>query len=539
MDVFERELMDPQYDNNYHDEMLALSREEKYDSYYKSLEFGTAGMRGKMGVGPNRMHIYQIRRLSAAFAKYLLEESETPSCAIAFDSRRGSLEFSREAAVTLASQGVKVYLFREYSATPELSYALRELRATGGVVITASHNPPEYNGYKVYHNTGRQLLDEEAARVSEHFMGLAPTIKNQSYSQLIEEGKIEFISLDLLEKYDKEILGAVKNQVKGPLTVVYSALHGVAGRGTRSILKKMGVDFIAVESQFEPDGSFPEVPYPNPEDPGVFEKALEIARENQADLIIASDPDGDRLGAMVHHQGDYRSLGGNELGLLMAKYLLDQERGEIITTIVSGYLIDELARDHDVRVTRTLTGFKYIGERMNRIYNFLLAYEESYGYLSLDHVRDKDALQSASRLCELAGFYKDQGKTLVDVLEEIYESYGYEKTGQISFELEGAEGALRIEELMEGYRTSPPASLGGWDLVKSQDYLEEGTGLPQSNVVMCFYEGGHWLAFRPSGTEPKLKIYVGIRGANREEAQEIYRRVEEELLGSSEENGSN
>lgn len=539
MDIFEKELMDPQFDNDYHSSMLSLSREEKYDSYYKSLEFGTAGMRGKMGVGPNRMHIYQVRRISLAFANYLLEESDKPSCAIAFDSRRGSLEFSREAAVSLASQGVKVYLFRDYSATPELSYAVRELRATGGVVITASHNPPEYNGYKVYHNSGRQLLDDEASRVTEHFKNLPQQIKNRSYSQLIEEGMIEFISPDVLEKYDQQILAGQKTQLESPLKVVYSALHGVAGRGTKSLLTRMGVDFIPLESQFKPDGDFPEVNYPNPEDPEVFEKALVLARKRGADLVLASDPDGDRLGAMVYHQGDYLSLSGNELGLLMARYLLGREKGEIITSIVSGYLIEELARDYGVKITRTLTGFKYIGERMNEIYNFLLAYEESYGYLSLDHVRDKDALQSAARLCEMASYYKSQDKTLIDILQEIYDSYGYEKNEQIVHELEGAQGAEKIKSMMEAYREAPPKSLDGRALIRSVDFLEEGTGLPRADVIMCFYEGGHWLAFRPSGTEPKLKIYLGLRASDRDEAEEIYERVSGELLGSSDEDGSN
>ncbi|NLY36476.1 MAG: phospho-sugar mutase [Tissierellia bacterium] len=533
MDVFEKELMDPQYDNDYHSAMLSLTRDDKYDSYYKRLEFGTAGMRGKLGVGPNRMHIYQVRRVSAAFAAYLLEQSEKPSCAIAFDSRRGSLEFSREAAVTLASRGVKVHLFRDYSSTPELSYAVRELRATGGVVITASHNPPEYNGYKVYHSSGRQLLDNEADQVVEHLEKLPNALRNRSYSELIEEGLIEFIPVDLLVNYDQRILSGRKKSSDTALKVVYSALHGVAGRGTQSLLKGMAVDFIKVESQFEPDGEFPEVNYPNPEDVVVFEKAIEIGKKEQADLLLASDPDGDRIGVMVLHQGNYQPLNGNEIGLLMAHYLLGIEKGEIITSIVSTYLLDELAKDHGVRVSRTLTGFKYIGERMNRIYNFLLGFEESYGYLSLDHVRDKDAIQAAGRLCEMAKVYKEESKTLIDVLSEIYEKYGYEKTQQIVFHLEGQEGAQKIEKMMEDFRNNPSPSLVGCQLIRNIDYLHDETELPKADVLMRFYEGGHWLAFRPSGTEPKLKIYVGVRANSKDEADEIYERVYEELQQSS------
>lgn len=533
MDRFEQELMDPQYDNAYHNAMLALSREEKYDSYYKKLEFGTAGMRGKRGVGPNRMHIYQVRRVSAAFAQYLLEESESPSCAIAFDSRHGSLEFSRETAVTMASRGVKVHLFRDFSATPELSYAMRELRATGGVVITASHNPKEYNGYKVYHSSGRQLLEDEAEKIIEHLERLPSTLNNQSYSELIEEGLIEFISIDLLENYDKTIFSGIKRSSNQELKVVYSALHGVAGRGTQSLLKRMGVECIPVQSQIEPDGDFPQVHYPNPEDVSVFEKAIEIGEKEEADLLLASDPDGDRLGVMVAHRGSYQPLTGNEIGLLMAQYLLSIEAGEIITSIVSTYLLDELAKKYNVRLTRTLTGFKYIGERMNHIYNFVLGFEESYGYLSLDHARDKDAIQAAGRLCEMARVYKEEGRTLVDVLEELYLTYGYEKNTQIVYELEGAKGAEKIQKMMEDFRNNPLSELAGAGLLKSIDYLKEETGLPKANVLMRFYEGGHWLAYRPSGTEPKLKIYVGIRSKTREEAEEIYERAYKELEESS------
>lgn len=533
MDIFEKELMDPQYDNAYHSAMLALSREEKVDSYYKRLAFGTAGMRGKRGVGPNRMHIYQVRRVSAAFAAYLFEQSEKPSCAIAFDSRHGSLEFSREAAVSLASRGVKVHLFREYSATPELSFALRELRATGGVVITASHNPPEYSGYKVYHSSGRQLLDDEADRVVEHLEKLPSTLKNRSYSELIEEGLIEFIPVDLLENYDQRIFSGMKKGSRAELKVVYTALHGVGGRGTQSLLKRMGIDLIKVESQFEPNGDFPEALYPNPEEPKVFEKALEIGQREGAQLLLASDPDADRLGAMVLHEGEYVTLSGNEIGLLMAYYLLGIEKGEIITSIVSTYLLEEMAKDYGVRVTRTLTGFKYIGERMNRIYNFLLGFEESYGYLSLDHARDKDAIQAAGRLCEMARVYQDEGKTLIDVLDEIYSQYGYEKNAQIVYTLEGAEGAEKMAKMMERFRHHPSPTLAGFRLLKNIDYLHQETGLPKADVLMSFYEGGHWLAFRPSGTEPKLKVYIGVRAKTREEAEEIYERVCEELQASS------
>lgn len=530
MKRFEQELMDPQYDDAYHDAMLALDRDEKYDSYYKSLEFGTAGIRGKRGVGPNRMHIYQIRRVSDAFASYLLEQDEHPSCAIAFDSRHGSMEYSRETAVTLASRGVKVYLFREYSSTPELSFAIRNLGTTGGVVITASHNPPEYNGYKVYHRTGRQLLDEEAHRVMEFLEKQPSTLRNNSYKNLIEAGMIEYISNDVLSEYDETILKSVKKTAEVPLKVVYSALHGVAGRATETALTAMGIDLVKVESQFSPDGDFPEALSPNPENPEVFEKAIELGEKEGADLLLASDPDGDRLGALVLHKGEYRSLSGNEIGLLMAEYLLSiEEKGEIITSIVSSYLLDDLARYYGIKVTRTLTGFKYIGERINKIYDFLLGFEESYGYLSLNHVRDKDAVQAAARLCEMARVYKEEGKTLIDVLEELYARIGYEKNGQIVFTLEGASGAEQMAKMMAEYRENPMLKLAGRDILKTVDYLESMTGLPRANVLMWFYEGGHWLAFRPSGTEPKLKIYIGARGRSKEEVEEIYERIVQEL----------
>lgn len=529
MEIFEKELMDPQFDNDYHSQMLELSREEKYDSYYKSLDFGTAGMRGKMGVGPNRMHIYKIRRLASAFGHYLLENSDNASCVIAFDSRKSSMEFSREAAVSLASLGVKVHLFRDYSATPELSYAIRALRATGGIVITASHNPPEYNGFKIYDHSGGQLLDEETAKVVAHYEQLPERLEQSTYSQLIEEEKIVFVAPEVLDEYDKALLAAQVKKSDEPLKVVYSALHGVAGRGVKSVLNKMGIDFHPLASQFEPDGDFPEVNYPNPEDPQVFIKALEKARKLGADLILATDPDGDRLGAMVLHEGDYVQLTGDELGLIMAYYLTEDRRGEVIVNLVSSRLIDELVLDRGSKIRRSQIGFKYIGQRMNEIYDFLLAFEESNGYLSLDHTRDKDAIQAAARLCELTRVYKEEGRSLIDILEEIYEKYGYEKTYLLDYVLEGEEGSRKILSLMEDIRENPLSDLDGSPLLEVADYEQEGMDDVKANLLIHYYEGKHWLALRPSGTEPKFKVYFGLRGDDLESLDQSYERIKEQL----------
>ena len=517
---YDLELNNPGFDETYLERLASLSDAEIEDSFYTDLSFGTAGIRGKMGVGPNRLHRYTIRRVSYAVAQYCLERSDQPSIVIAFDSRHNSVEFSQEAAATLASHGLKVYLYPSVTSTPELSFAVRYLNATAGIVITASHNPKEYNGYKVYHESGRQVLQEEADRILNFYNAVDDVlaIEVKPFEELLITRRIEWTPEEVTGAYDRTIQEAIKDptvrEAAKDLTVVFTPLHGTGGRGVVRALDGLGVERIfTVRSQLEPDGEFPEVSVPNPEDPSVFEQARFLGEEHGADLLIATDPDADRIGAMVRQGDDYVLIDGNQMGAIMLDYLLEKGyRGEVITTIVSSRLIDEIAGEYGVEVIRTLTGFKYIGERMNQGNTFLLGFEESYGYLNYPHVRDKDAINAACLIAEMAIDAKKNNQTILDRLYHIFDRLGFYLEDQIVMTLEGQEGQDKIARLMERFRSVGLNQLQGKRMLRTIDYLYDETGLPKENVLKWLFEEGYWVAMRPSGTEPKLKIYVGVTG---------------------------
>lgn len=540
MDVkkrYEEELHNDLFDEHYKQEMKSLSEKELEEAYYTDVAFGTAGIRQKMGVGPNRLHKYTIRRVSFALSEYVKEISDEPSVAIGYDSRNNSVLFSEEAARTLASQGVKVYLYPSYASTPELSFAVRELNTTAGVVITASHNPKEYNGYKVYHASGRQVLEDEAEAILSHYNKCTDLscIEMKDFEELKKEGLIEYISEELTKAYDDAVFStltdaSLKEDAK-ELSVVYSALHGTGFRGVKEALTSFGIkNFYPVESQKDPDGNFPEVEVPNPEDTEVFEKAIALGKEKNADILLATDPDADRIGCMVLHEGEYKLINGNEMGSLMVEYLKSKgKEGEVITTVVSTRLIDKLL---DEKVIRTLTGFKYIGERMNEGKPFLLGFEESYGYLNGTHVRDKDAISAALLITEMAVDAKKKGLTLIDKLNTIFNDHGYYEESQVALTFKGREGKEKMDSILEAFRKNAKEELLGHKLLKVVDYLHDETGLSKSNVIEWNYEDDLWVTLRPSGTEPKLKIYVGVKGESKEEALKLSKDVEEEMKGS-------
>ncbi len=531
--LVEAQLQDPRYDEDYKAQLRALSEEERRDSFYTELRFGTAGLRGKLGPGPNRMNKYLVRSISYAYALYLKEQAEEASAVIAYDSRDSSPEFAETAAKTLASNGVKTYLFDQYSSTPELSFAVRYLKATGGIVITASHNPPEYNGYKVYHHSGRQLLQEEAGAILSLFEENKDKvdIPFRDRSELMEEGLLEMIGEKVLDAYDGVILTAVRNprcrDMASQLRVVYTPLHGVGWRAMNSFAQSFGLTKLyPVESQMMPDASFPEAKAPNPENPEVFEKAILLAEEKGADLILATDPDVDRIGAMVRGEDGFEMIDGNQMGALMTEYLFSQRKergGVVITSVVSTSLTDAIAAKYRGRVLRTLTGFKYIGEAMDTLSDgeFVLGFEESYGYLNGLHARDKDAINSAALIIEMALAALSQGKSLLDKQDELAEKYGYYKEGQIVLTLEGEEGANRIRSIMHNFREKPLERVSSGRRTELIDYLGD-TPLPKEDVIKWNFKGDQWVAIRPSGTEPKLKIYLGAKGSGPSDVEQNY-----------------
>lgn len=526
-----KELKDERYSVAYHRALEELSEAEIDDCYYTQLNFGTAGIRGKIGVGPNRMHEYKIRQVSYAFAQYLLEQEDNPSVVIGFDSRNTSEDFSKIAASTFATNGVLVYRFNQYCATPELSFSVRELSTTGGVVITASHNPPEYNGYKAYHATGRQVLEPEAERILYYYDQVEDVfdIKIQPYDKLLEEGKIIEVGDELFAKYDEAIQSFVYEKNEDiDVTTTYTALHGVGKRGVLNALKSLHVTVYPVKKQIEPDGNFPTANIPNPEDPSSFELSITEGLKHDCDLLIATDPDADRLGVMIRQDGEYTPIDGNEMGILMLDYLIRHRKqvqgAHLISTVVSNLLIDKIADRAGVQVTRTLTGFKYMGDQVTKIKEkgeeFLLAFEESYGYVHGDHVRDKDGINATTLVIEMANECKKRGVTLRDRLFELYEEYGYYLQDMIVLKLEGRAGIEKIAEIMKAFRSEEFSTVLGKKLVSRVDYLHDQTPLAKSNVLRFIFEDDLWFAIRPSGTEPKLKIYFGVAENSIEEANQ-------------------
>ncbi|MDI4650281.1 phospho-sugar mutase [Cohnella hashimotonis] len=536
-EVYESWLNNPKVDASTKEELRAIADKpaEIEDRFYRELEFGTGGLRGVMGAGTNRMNRYMIGRATQGFANYLLRNFESPSVVIAHDSRNNSDIFSLETAQVLAANGIKTYLFRSLRPTPQLSYAVRDLKAAGGVVVTASHNPPEYNGYKVYGQDGCQLVPHQAEQVIAGIreVDAFEDVKRISQGEAESQGLIVWLG----ENEDNRFVHTVAAQSVHPevlksgagsaLSVVYTPLHGAGNMPVRWVLAAAGFTNVhVVPEQEQPNGMFSTVKSPNPEEHEAFTLAIKLADEVGADIIIGTDPDCDRMGAVVKNdKGEYVVLSGNQSGALMVHYLLSNlqakgrlpANGAVIKTIVTSEMGADIARSYGSAVINTLTGFKYIGEKMTEFeatgeHTFLFGYEESYGYLAGTYARDKDAVVASLLICEAAAFYKTQGKTLYDVLLELYAKYGTYLEKLESRTLKGKDGVAQIAAIMADWRTNPPAEVGGIKVDQVLDYELGLDGLPKENVLKFLRADGSWFCLRPSGTEPKIKVYFAVRG---------------------------
>lgn len=529
-------------DEDLHGELMAIAgkEDEIFDRFYRELEFGTAGLRGVIGAGTNRMNVYTVRKATQGLAMMLNESSKAPMAAIAYDSRIKADLFAKEAARVLAGNGVKVYLYAELMPTPALSFAVRELKCQAGIMVTASHNPAKYNGYKAYGNDGCQLGTLESASVLEFASTIDPfaDVKLADYEDALSTGMIEIISEDVVQKYlDKVQEQAVRAGIceRANLKVVYTPLNGAGNRCVRSILSRIGVkDVVVVPEQEKPDGTFATCPFPNPEIREALQKGLDLCETENPSILLATDPDCDRVGIAVNHNGQYVLLTGNEVGVLLTYYIAvsRKELGTmpknpiVVKTIVTTSMVDNMGDDLGVEVINILTGFKYIGEQIALLEEtgeenrFLLGFEESYGYLAGTYVRDKDAVVASMLICEMAAWYKEQNMTLVDALEKLYEKYGVHKNVQSNFYCEGATGMQRMADLMRGLRAAPPKALAGLKVLSVADYIasinmtEDGPEpitLPKADVLSFGLEGDTQVVIRPSGTEPKIKAYYMIK----------------------------
>ncbi len=527
---------------------------EIQDRFYKELEFGTGGLRGVIGAGTNRMNPYTVRKATQGLANYIIKQGASEKgVAIAYDSRFMSPEFADEAALCLAANGIKAYVFDALRPTPELSFAVRKLGCTAGIVVTASHNPPEYNGYKVYWEDGAQItaprdtdIITEVKNVTDYHM-----VKSIGKEEAISEHLYNVIGSDIDDAYMAELKKLIIHpeiiqQVAGDIKIVYSPFHGTGNVPVRRILSELGFQNVYVVPEQElPDPNFTTLAYPNPEDPAAFELALKLAKEKNADVVLATDPDADRLGiyAKDAKTGEYVSFTGNMSGMLIAEYILRErqatgtlpENAALIKTIVTTNIADRLAEEYHVKLIEVLTGFKYIGEQIklfeqNHTYEYVFGLEESYGCLAGTHARDKDAVVAVMCLCEVAAYCKSKGITLWDQMLDIYEKYGYYKEGMHTITLKGIEGAQQIKAIMEKLRQENPTRFGDLDVVNFKDYethqvknLKTGecsdTGLPTSNVLYFELDNDSWCCARPSGTEPKIKFYMGIKGTSLQDAE--------------------
>lgn len=520
-------------------------------SFGNGLRSGTGGMRGKLGEGPGRMNELTVARATKALAALLLDEEEAPSVAICRDSRRGSDDFARVTAEVLAANGVKAMLFPRIEPTPALSFAVRDLGCSAGVVITASHNPAEYNGYKVYGPDGGQITVDAAAKIQEridHLDHLAD-VPRVPLEEALAEGLVEWIGDDVLDRYCAAVLAQSTGVDCSCLRVAYTPLNGTGMEPVSRVLKSIGVgEFRFVPEQAEPNGDFPTCPKPNPEEPAALELGIALGREMNADILLGTDPDADRLGVAVPHEGEWKLLTGNELGLLLLDYLSERAiaRGEdmskkvAVTTIVSAPMADDVARERGFELRRTLTGFKFCGEQIGiletqgRVSDFLFGLEESYGYLAGTYVRDKDGVVSCLLACELAAYWKERGLDLWEAMQRLYDHYGHWGNKQVSVAYEGDDGQERMAAIMAALRENVSSQLGGLDTVSVIDYAtgapmpvvnplpgSPSQALPASNVLELRLEGGSRVQVRPSGTEPKIKAYVFAKGATAAEADAL------------------
>ena len=530
---------------------LSGNEAEIYESFYKSLEFGTAGLRGILGAGTNRMNVYTVGQATQGLADYVNSSFENPSVVIGYDSRIKSDEFAKETARVIAANGIKVFLFPELIPTPVVSFAVRELKCSSGVIITASHNPSKYNGYKCYDPNGYQMTDEAASKVYGFInkTNIFDDVKRVDFDEAVANGTIEYVSQELIEKF----LTLVQSQSITPigddcgLKVIYTPLNGAGNKLVREILKRIGIKNIKVVPQQElPDGNFPTCTYPNPEVRQAYECAIELSKDYPADILLATDPDCDRVGIAVKDNGEYRLISGNEMGAILLYYILSQRKANgtlpenplAIKTIVSTNLYNAIGEKYGCEIVELLTGFKYIGERITELEakgesdRFVMGYEESYGYLAGIHARDKDAVVASMLICEMAAFYNKQGKSLVDVLSDIHSEFGIFLNQVDNFTFEGSQGMAKMAQLMDSLRETAPDEIAGFKVTKRLDYkLSESidciTGekqtitLPKSNVLV--YKMGDYaeIIFRPSGTEPKIKAYITARADTAEKAVEI------------------
>ncbi|APH34925.1 phospho-sugar mutase [Bacillus velezensis] len=534
------------------------------DFFYKNLEFGTGGMRGEIGPGTNRMNIYTVRKASAGLAAYIAKQGEDAKkrgVAIAYDSRHKSPEFAMEAAKTLASQGIQTYVFDELRPTPELSFAVRKLNAYAGIVVTASHNPPEYNGYKVYGDDGAQLPPKEADIVIAEVNAIENelTIQVEDEQSLKEKGLIKIIGEEIDKPYTEELTSiSVHPELSAEVdvSVVFTPLHGTANKPVRRGLEALGYKNVTVVKEQElPDPDFSTVKSPNPEEHAAFEYAIKLGEEQNADILVATDPDADRLGiAVKNSEGKYTVLTGNQTGALLLHYLLSEkkkqgalpENGVVMKTIVTSELGRAVASSFGLDTVDTLTGFKFIGEKIKEYeksgqYTFQFGYEESYGYLIGDFARDKDAIQAALLAVEVCAFYKKQGMSLYDALLSIFKEYGYYREGLKSLTLKGKQGAEQISAILTSFRNDPPKQMAGKQITQAEDYSrgkrtvfadhhEEDIDLPKSNVLKYFLEDGSWFCLRPSGTEPKVKFYFAVKGTSLQDSEQRLAALSEAVM---------
>ena len=557
MKIYNEWLSNPYFDEGTKEELRAIAGDENEikERFYMDLEFGTAGLRGIIGAGINRMNIYVVRRATQGLANYIIKQGGAKKgVAIAYDSRHMSPEFAMEAAMTLAANGIKAYKFESLRPTPELSFAVRELGCIAGINITASHNPPEYNGYKVYWEDGAQFTPPHDKGVTDEVLAIEDlsTVKVTDEASAAASGLYQVIGKDIDDKYIAQVKAQVVNQaaidkMQDQITIIYTPLHGTGNIPARRVMKELGFEHVYVVPEQElPDGDFPTVSYPNPEAREAFELGLKLAKEKDADLVLATDPDADRLGVYVKDakSGDYIPLTGNMSGSLLCEYVLSQKAaagkipadGEVVKSIVTTNLVDAVAKNYGCRLVEVLTGFKWIGKEILRNEQtgegtYLFGMEESYGCLIGAYARDKDAISATAALCEAAAYYKEKGMTLWDAMVAMYDKYGYYKDAVQSIGLKGIEGLAKIQSIMETLRNNTPAEVGGYKVVSARDYkldtvkdMATGevkpTGLPSSNVLYYDLEDNAWLCVRPSGTEPKIKFYYGIKGESLEDADE-------------------
>ena len=546
-------------ENEYFDEAtrqeltdLKGNDEEIKDRFYKNLEFGTAGLRGILGAGSNRINIYTVRKATQGIANYINKQGgQERGVAIAYDSRKLSPELANETALCLNANGIKTYMFESLRPVPELSFTVRQLGCIAGVVITASHNPPEYNGYKVYWEDGAQIT----APKDEEIIAEVNAVSDYSSVKTIDlnDARDKKLNNIIGNEIDDKYIAAIKQYILNPLSdsgkklkIVYTPIHGSGITLVPRILKELGFENVyVVAEQEEPDSSFPTVSYPNPEDPAVYELALKLAKKVDADIILATDPDADRIGIQVKNaEGGYELFSGNMIGELMLEYILSQRKekgslpsnGAIVKTVVSSNMVDKMAEEYDADLFEVLTGFKYIGEKIKEFeasasHEYLFGFEESFGFLIGTYARDKDAVSAVMILCEAAAYYKDRGFTLNEQIDNIRKKYGYFHEDVFAATFKGISGMEKMKEIMSGYRANVPKQIGDFKVIKVRDYLQEtitnletnevkDSLLPKSDVLYFELEDDAWCAVRPSGTEPKIKIYFGVKGTDKEDADE-------------------